>query len=126
MSKNSWDIRRIHNFGTNKVVLPSQLTFGWSPPLFFPFSSLFFSFCWAFNKLHFGWKSFRENHEDILKEVHFSLVCLNEPSSFRYGSKDLAPSSWQKYMEGSYKVQNVSISVKIDDVTSDTKEEALQ
>ena len=60
----------------------------------------------------------------MLKEVHFSVVCLNELSSFRYGSNDLAPSSWQKYMEESYKVQKLSMSVKIDDVTSDKKDEA--
>ena len=59
----------------------------------------------------------------ILKGAHFSLVCLNELSSFRYGSKDLAPSSLKKYMGGSYKVPKVSMSIKIDDVTSDTRDE---
>lgn len=59
----------------------------------------------------------------ILKGAHFYLVCLNELSSFRYGSQDLAPSSWQKYMEGSYQVQKLSMSVKIGDVTSDTRDE---
>ena len=60
----------------------------------------------------------------ILKGVQFSLVFLNESSSFRYGSKDLAPSFWQKYMEGSHQVQKLSMSIKVDDVTRDTRDEA--
>ena len=122
MPKNSWGIRRRHNFGTTNFSLSTP------PPPPPPLLSLFFCFLpFAGHLISFISKEKREYHEDrdiMLKEVHFSVVCLNELSSFRYGSKDLAPSSLKKYMGGSYKVPKVSMSIKIDDVTSDTRDEA--
>ena len=94
-SLQSSDMRRKQNF-----------TF--SPPLFFRFSCLICSFCWAFSRLHFGEKNFRKAfrilglferkggwvveqdfHEDFQGNVTcfvlpFSLVLLSEMCSFWY------------------------------------------